>query len=196
MLRLIYIFCFLVLLSTFVFADLQVSIYTYKFTITKIELSTEASGDDNWITAAEGSQITNPTIDVVQGGTVSIGDLAGQLVQNISVPTGTYVRCKVTVNPTVYFKGAVSHESLTYYSPSGVDATSTPAAVGSEPNPWEDSYCTVQNTTSTATGTFTVSEGQTTTLKISMDTSNCLTLQQYGGDYYMILNQFSWSFSQ
>lgn len=163
----------------------------YECTVQKVEFST---GGTNWVTAAEGDQISNPTMDIAS---VNFDALVARFAQDLTLPVGTYMSCRLTIAPSFVIQGTVSYGGSTYYTKSGTGQPSTTTA------PAEESTCintgdegNEQSYLQIVLGTLTISEDQTVTMRVVMSTDDCLGMTTDEGNYFIIPREPSWTFTQ
>lgn len=183
------LFVFVFILSCpYIALGTEITVAKYEVTIQKIEFSLDAEGS-NWVTAAEGDQITNPTMDICSA---ELNAKVAAIAQNLTLSVGTYVRCRLTISQTFVIRGTVDYGGSTYYTKTGTDQPSTITG------PAQDS--TINGASAyeqIVSGSLTITEGQSTVGKVVMNTSSCLTIQQVGPGVYMIVpSPPSWTFTQ
>lgn len=165
----------------------------YEVTIQKVEFSPDATGD-NWVTAAEGDQITTPTMDIASK---NFSERVARFAQDLSLPVGTYVRCKLTIGSTFVIKGTVSYGGSTYKTKTTPPSLTTGDVEESTVTNTDDQG-NPQSYTQTVSGNLTITEEQTATMKVTMSTNDCLGMRHYYGptDYLIIPREPSWTFTQ
>lgn len=177
----------------------QNSISKYEVTVTKVEFSKD--GGSSWHTVFEGSE----TMDIAS---VDFDAKVKTFVSGFSLEEGTYTKCRLTVSGTFVINGSViySDGETIYYTMQGTDQRSMHTGepeydadnVGDSTVNNRDDDGNILSYEQTVDGTMTITEDQTTTVKIIMDTNSCLGMTEYEDtDYYIISPEPpDWTFAQ
>lgn len=167
------------------------SLEKYQCTVTKVELS---NGND-FITVATSSEITNPTMDIAS---VSFDEEVARFLQDLNIPEGTYVQCRMTLAPTFVIRGTVSYEGTTWRTTATLASDDGAAPedatlINTDDDGNPESYI------QTVAVSLTITRDQTTTAKVIMSTDNCLGMEAYegqAGTYIIIPKEPSWTMTQ